>query len=516
MNISIQNNLLAMNAERIVGITSGKKSKSTEKLSSGYRINRAADDAAGLAIYEKMRRQIKGLTQGTRNAQDGISMCQIADGALNEVSDMMHRLTELSVQSANGTNDEQDRQAIQQEVNALVREIDRVADTTTFNEMKIFGQTAFGGNLTYNDAKERLIKGTYLLASKDIKLSNGMILSKEATNDFIKMLSSAATVADLRTYAYNGFPDFARFYNKLPDVVSILKNNCTELKSFDSGHIKTQELMNKMIRRLDEGLIDSPLISYDYYDDYHPVVETESNTTEKYVLFGFMNISDGYEQYNKSNYAGATWGHERSMGTTYAGRDAAVSFVGAAKSVLSSNGIDGSDTDKFLKNLSNEGNLHYKDPDDIIDAVTKSYISLVSTQSIEESRNNVWIQSGAEAGDGIMLSFGSLNASVLGISGVNVSTQFGAEDAISRIKSGLGILSGIRSDIGAQQNRLEHTIKHQENTIENTQVAESRIRDADTAVEMVDYSNQNIIEQAGISMLSQANQQKQGILSLLQ
>lgn len=515
MNI-VAHNLQAMFSDRQLGIVTDRKGKSTEKLSSGYRINRAADDAAGLAISEKMRRQIKGLTQGTRNVQDGISMCQIADGALNEVSDMMHRLTELSVQSANGTNDAQDRQAIQQEVNALLEEIDRVSDTTTFNEMKIFGQTAFGGNLTYDDAKERLIKGTYLLASKDIELSNGMILSKDSTNDFIKMLSSAATLTDLRTYAYNGFPEFDRFYTKLPDVVSIVKNNSVGLKCFDPAHVKTQELMNTMIQRLDEGLLDSPMISYDYYDDYHPGVETESNTTEKHVLFGFMNISDGYEQYNKSHYAGATWGQERSAGVTYAGRDAAISFIGAAKSVLASNNIDGSDTDKILKDLSNVGDIHAKDPVDIIDAVTKAYMSLVSTQNTEENCNNVWIQSGVEAGDGICLKFGSMNTGVLRINGINVSTQFGAEDAISRVKSGLGILSGIRSDIGAQQNRLEHTIRHQENTIENTQQAESLIRDTDMASEMMNYSAANVIQEAGQAMLSQANHSNQGVLSLLQ
>lgn len=137
-------------------------------------------------------------------------------------------------------------------------------------------------------------------------------------------------------------------------------------------------------------------------------------------------------------------------------------------------------------------------------------------EQAEENERKFWIQSGAEAGDGLWLEFNSMNSDILGIRGLNVSTQSGAEDAISRVKSGLGILSGIRSDIGAQQNRLEHTIRHQENTIENTQQAESLIRDTDMAKEMVELSKQNILEQMGTSMITQANQSRQGVLSLLQ
>ena len=145
--ITIAHNLSAMNAQRQFGINTQSKTKSTEKLSSGYKINRAADDAAGLSISEKMRRQIRGLTQGVRNTQDGVSLCQVADGALAEVNDMLHRITELSVKSANGTNSEQDRQYIQEEINQILQEIDRIGDATEFNEIKIFkGPSAIGNN----------------------------------------------------------------------------------------------------------------------------------------------------------------------------------------------------------------------------------------------------------------------------------------------------------------------------------------------------------------------------------
>lgn len=193
MNMSVVHNMAAMNADRMLNITGGKKAKSTEKLSSGFRVNRAADDAAGLAISEKMRRQIKGLTRGTQNTQDGISMCQIADGALSEVGEMMHRLTELSVQSANGTNDEQDRFAIQQEVFALLNEIDRVSETTTFNEKNIFCTKSIeetdddSGSSAFDVAKSELLTGTYRTVTEDITLSNGQIISAKDANAVIAM-----------------------------------------------------------------------------------------------------------------------------------------------------------------------------------------------------------------------------------------------------------------------------------------------------------------------------------------
>ena len=143
----ISHNIFAMNANRQFNITSKNKAKSSEKLSSGYRINRAADDAAGLSISEKMRRQIRGLTQGVENTQTGVSLCQVADGALAEVNDMLHRITELSIQSANGTNSANDRKAIQHEIGQIIQEIDRIGDTTEFNERKIFSQNK-NDNLT--------------------------------------------------------------------------------------------------------------------------------------------------------------------------------------------------------------------------------------------------------------------------------------------------------------------------------------------------------------------------------
>jgi len=266
----VQHNLTAMNSNRQLGITTSQQAKSTEKLSSGYKINRAADDAAGLAISEKMRRQIRGLTQASANAQDGISCVQTAEGALGEVHDMLQRMNELAVKAKNGTNTSTDRAYIDQEVQNLISEIDRVQSTTTFNE--------------------------------------------------------------------------------------------------------------------------------------------------KNLLTGSFNAD---------------------------------------------------------------------------------------------------LQVGAESGQTINLSISNMNASSIGVKGISVKSTAAAGSAIDKIKSALASISSQRAQLGAIQNRLEHTIKNLDNVVENTTAAESQIRDTDMASEMVRFSNNNILAQAGQSMLAQANQSNQGVLSIL-
>ena len=268
----IQHNLTAMNSNRMLGVTSNSQAKSTEKLSSGYKINRAADDAAGLAISEKMRRQIRGLTQAATNAQDGISCVQTAEGALAEVHDMLQRINELAVQSANGTNMTTDRTYLNNEVSALKSEINRIANSVTFNEQKL---------------------------------------------------------------------------------------------------------------------------------------------------------------------------------------------------------LDGSFSNKTL-------------------------------------------QIGSESGNELALGISAMNATTLGINNVTIASAGSAKAAISSVKSALEKVSSQRSALGAIQNRLEHTISNLNNVVENTTAAESRIRDTDMASEMVKYTNNNVLAQAGTSMLAQANQSNQSVLSLLQ
>ena len=271
----VQHNLRAMNSNRMLGVTSSQQSKSTEKLSSGYKINRAADDAAGLAISEKMRKQVRGLTKAVANAQDGISCVQTAEGALAEVHDMLQRMNELGVQAANGTNSTTDRQYLQSEVTALNAEISRIAGTVTFNDQK-------------------LLNGDFSAGKK--------------------------------------------------------------------------------------------------------------------------------------------------------------------------------------------------------------------------------LQCGFNTADQITIKISQMDATKIGTSGVNISTATGAQNAIKdngAISKALASVSKQRSDLGAVQNRLEHTVNNLNNVVENTQAAESQIRDTDMATEMVKYSNNNILAQAGTAMLAQSNQANQNVLSLL-
>ncbi|MCR4655049.1 MAG: hypothetical protein K5770_02280 [Lachnospiraceae bacterium] len=214
MNV-LMHNMQSMFTNRQLGITNNNKAKSTEKLSSGYKINRAADDAAGLTISEGMRRQIRGLTQGTKNTQDGISMCKIADGALAEVGDMMHRLTELSIKSANGTNTAEDREAIQEEVNQILNEIDRVSTSTTFNEHRIFAsEPELKPNITINQANlsnteiiENLLNKSYPAISQDVVLDDcDENISKDLANKFISDLSNFAIIDYLPRNGYT-FPE---------------------------------------------------------------------------------------------------------------------------------------------------------------------------------------------------------------------------------------------------------------------------------------------------------------------
>ena len=517
MSMSVVHNITAMNANRMLNIVGGKKAKSTEKLASGYRVNRAADDAAGLAISEKMRRQIKGLTRGTQNTQDGISMCQIADGALSEVGEMMHRLTELSVQSANGTNDEQDRFAIQQEVFALLNEIDRVSEATTFNEKNIFFTKSIeetddeSGSSAFGVARSELLTGTYRTVTEDITLSNGQIISAKDANAVIAMLSGTVICMEANKIMENGDTVF-HMQDYIDSKLSVLHKDIRSTYDYcDSSNFE---------KYMEEGMekLNNHPTSHQYdtaYNSFWTACRTAGNQS-------WAEQGGGYDL----NYVAAS-SAAAMMQVSYVYRydrndskKAAANFAGAAWHAMDDAGITGSKTLQYINNMSPS---KYTYPGELMgngDDAVYAYLSLFEIPDEEEEdedgKNHFWIQSGAESGDGIWLEFGMMDTEILGINGLDVRTEIGSQVAIERVKNGLGVLSSIRSEIGAQQNRLEHTIRHQDNTVENTTAAESRIRDTDMAKEMVAFSNHNILEQAGSTMLAQANQSKQNILSLLQ
>ena len=433
----VQHNLSAMNANRMLSSTTSSLSKSTEKLSSGYRINRAADDAAGLSISEKMRKQIKGLTQASSNAQDGISCVQTAEGALTEVHSMLQRMNELAVQAGNGTMSKDDRQNIQDEMDQLVSEIDRVSETTKFNE-------------------------TYLLKGDDVSNGNS---KKYATDDVIGSIDGVKVQANGTTVA------------ELTDGAEITLGTVTVKSSDDTNFNIADEAAAKKAK---------------------DVVSISSDGTNVTVT-----LKDGTEKTDTAT----------NIKTTY-GIDAKVKGSATISKSLKAETTNATITGNYTGNLDNL---------DVGDAVNvKLTVGSSGATALSTSAKSLVLsfQVGADttAENKIDVTMESMSAKSIGIEGISVTgkTSTNADKAVDTIGNAIKKVSSQRSALGAVQNRLEHTIANLDNVVENTTSAESRIRDTDMAEEMVAYSKNNILIQAGQSMLAQANQSNQGVLSLLQ
>lgn len=415
----VQHNLTAMNSNRMLGVTTGTQAKSTEKLSSGYKINRAADDAAGLSISEKMRKQIRGLTQASSNAQDGISAVQTAEGALNEVQDMLQRMNELAVKAANGTNSEDDRNYIQDEVNQLIKEIDRVSTTTKFNE-------------------------TYLLKGDD-------------SVEFTKPTAAAVKFTDG------------------DDTAGQTKNATIE---FNVAGIKTKG-----------GKSDATfnILGKNYSVR---VEEDDTDATVAKKLAEAIN-ADKLSDDNAGEF-------KAEADTTTAGK---ITLTSAKKAAVK-------DNEKFKDGTNMEVKSSGVLTLDLHVGADSTSDNQISVDIKQMSASVLGLKTGnSTTGDAT----GDLDTLL-----VNGKDDKHARDAIDTIASALQEVSKQRSALGAAQNRLEHTIANLDNVVENTTSAESSIRDTDMATEMVKYSNNNILAQAGQAMLAQANQSNQGVLSLLQ
>lgn len=402
----VQHNLTAMNSNRMLGVTTSTQAKSTEKLSSGYKINRAADDAAGLSISEKMRKQIRGLTQASSNAQDGISAVQTAEGALNEVQDMLQRMNELAVKAANGTNSEDDRNYIQDEVNQLIKEIDRVSTTTKFNETyllkgdetaKVDGvaDTTIAGTPGTNGTKAALEIDFSALEAKEGKSDITVGVGGKSYSVTVEKGDDATAIGDKLEAAMNANPIIDKIGGKFTATnaggkitLAATNDGVTELKTGDAVTVKSSGILTLKLHVGADSTADNQ-ISVDI----------------------------------------------KQMSADVLGLKTGKSTTTAAKN------------DTLLVNGKDDEN---------------------------------------------------------------------ARKAIDTIASALQEVSKQRSALGAAQNRLEHTISNLDNVVENTTSAESSIRDTDMATEMVKYSNNNILAQAGQAMLAQANQSNQGVLSLLQ
>ena len=475
----VQHNMQAANANRMLNITSGAQSKSTEKLSSGYRINRAADDAAGLSISEKMRKQIRGLDKASSNAQDGVSSVQTAEGALTEVHSMLQRMNELATQAANGTNSTTDRSAIQDEMDQLTTEIDRVAETTKFNETYLL--KGDNGTKTINmKAHDAGLKGT-LTDNGDGTAT--FVMDELKVGDSVSIGGKNYTIGATADEAKTTFDDKVK---KKGDKLTINGKSIEIVENYDNGQgtdadSKKADLQSKGQYTLDDA---KALIG--------------EGTTIKFAdgtsLKAMKGATDGIDDNDTSVIT------------------AKKAYTLAQDELLKANQIG--DTNNDAKVGKDDAFASYT----LTDASNTFKIHTGTSNVAEKLSFSLHVGSDADMTNKITVGIETMNSSYLGIKGLNVNDDSGIAGtyAIDAISDALQKVSDQRSSLGAVQNRLEHTIDNLDNVVENTTSAESRIRDTDMAKEMVNYSKNNILAQAGQSMLAQANQSNQGVLSLLQ
>ena len=512
----VQHNMAAMNANRMLSGVSSAQSKSTEKLSSGYRINRAADDAAGLSISEKMRSQIRGLNQASTNAQDGISLIQTAEGALNEQHSILQRMRELSVQAANGTETDDDREAVQNEIEQLQSELTRISDTTEFNTMKLLDGSRSGSdvsvsvsksaeaNLTTQDATTQ--KNTAAITAATAKTSTKLSVTTldkngNATTTEVELKIAGtkvsyngkeltATVTDGNASDEETAKAFAEALSKtdLADKFDITNNNANlvftakEAGSSASVALTKQDDVAAKATNLDTT-----------GEDAYKKLSADIGTYD-----GTGNIEDKIFTVNGEKFAYVT--DPAKLGDDH--KD--VNYVVAANAA----GIKTASSD--MANLINAKTG--------INATADAQGTISLKAGTTTTGNGITLQIGANEGQTMSFTLDDMSADALGVGGrsVDLSTQESAKTATTTIDAAIKKVSAARGKMGAVQNRLEHTISNLDTASENMQTAESRIRDTDMAEEMVNYSKNSILAQAGQSMLAQANQANQGVLTLLQ
>jgi len=507
MSMVVQHNLTAMNSNRMLGQTSSAQAKSTEKLSSGLKINRAADDAAGLAISEKMRKQIRGLTQASSNAQDGISAVQTAEGALAEVHDMLQRMNELAVKSANGTNSESDRSAIQAEVDQLTTEIDRVAETTKFNETY----------LLKGDTSGTAVKGySYSYANNTTAASTSAqvtMITNSATG-----ISAKVTFASVASTGADSQNEIAKALRDAGLSISATKYMPSGITQASGQKVSYSIALNGSVK--DDYKIVTSTYNTDSSAGYavFKVTDRTGNTVATISVAGYTAT---VSQQGMSKTDTVTLTADSTSARAAVSSKERAQYYDKDGNKISANALAG--YFGVTQNVSITYNAVQLSGTTLYDAlgnvVTQNVAGTIVGTKDQTADLSLKLHVGADAtkNNQITLNIQSMSIKNLGLAGLKVdgTDDSNALNAIETIKAAINKVSSQRSDLGAVQNRLEHTIKNLDNVVENTTAAESQIRDTDMASEMVNYSKNNILAQAGQSMLAQANQSNQGVLSLL-
>ncbi|MGN1176593.1 MAG: flagellin [Roseburia sp.] len=630
MTLSIAHNMMAMNANRKNRIQVQKKEKAVEKLSSGYRINRAADDVAGLSISEKMRSQIRALNRASDNIQDGISYVQTADGALAEVQDMLQRIRELSIQSANDTNTVADRYAINEEIQQIKVEMGRVFQDTEFNNQKIWSDKVqmreiivgtkkapavtmpikSQSSIITNNNKEAVPKTSYSLKADD----SGIIVSWTGYNGKQYESNTIPYDADISgthtfklsdhmdytvypeaagidfTYAYNvreeaTFDDMVNSLNGR--YVSSSENSTEWVKQFSSGNTGTSFSVDinypallvsekdfeasddDFIKGTSTNITNNPLDSgksaekWEFTFDMKNIGTVKATSSSTYYrgttsepdngkwwywvkptngtpykstytkhpepsdgsldsVLNALKTDKGYSLQTDAQYGGRIYVNFSLIAeNAYTCPDGtSTKYVGSMTMYVN---VGANDTPDTIRNkLANLNGIDIYDDASKTTTGAKNYTSQgpVSVDILDigyeyDYRHNLHIQSGANAGDAILISYDGLSVGALGLEEKNVTTAENANEMIGVVDHAVSIISRQRSIFGAYQNRLEYAKAAAENTAENTQAAESRIRDEDMAKGIAEYFRRQVLSQAGQSMMAQANQTPQMVLKLL-
>ncbi len=593
----IQHNMQAMNANRMLGTVVTGQSKSTEKLSSGYRINRAADDAAGLSISEKMRSQIRGLNQASTNAQDGISLIQTAEGALNEQHAILQRMRELAIQAANGTETDDDRSAVNDEITQLQEELTRISETTEFNTMKLLDgsldakveETSTSTKFTANSdafiaTVAKVSSGTAgaaatistALSSFNKNKKDTIIIDGTSIEiDWEKALNSAHGTldengikgADAATKTAAIAEDLTKFVEKTINeaIENYNKDNSTNVNKIKvtaatdaTGAVFTIEGTTEGTGKISIKAETGSLLTQMQLDDTHTGAGTAltTNNDAGYALppavsgggdgkidsdkldataTMVVNINGQRVQFTNTNGAVTVAGATDTVGdslSTVAGKlqqDLRDTITQAMTDANWNAGDKGwVDVNKLSVTVENGAlAIKYDGDEDFDISFDESYLAKTlglnpkgQQQETDTVKGNggMELQIGANEGQTMKFTLSDMSAKSLGVDGdkVDLTTQETAKKASTIIDEAIKKVSQARGKMGAIQNRLEHTIANLDTSAENMQTAESRIRDVDMAEEMVTYSKNNILQQAAQSMLAQANQSTQGVLSLLQ
>ena len=488
----IQHNIAALNSYRNLTGNNNAVSKNLEKLSSGYRINRAGDDAAGLAISEKMRAQITGLNTAQKNAQDGVSLVQTAEGALTEVHSMLNRMVELADQSANGTYDnEVDRANLQKEIASLKDEIDRIADSTNFNGINLLDGSL---STTKLDLTAATVDGNTVTPTKIAATgATSEIVAEDGTAGQSDSLTIEYADADgnLHSVTLDNIANAATKNDVAKNIYNAISQNSELTSVFDVKlNGEKVELISKVTgeggAKLTSVTADGGKLKVDeggFADGENAKVEVKSTnplkTGDKLVLNGktYEFVTDASQKVSD----GAT-----------------AVVIGAGQTATLGN------LNKALEGTGIKAAASGNNNDIILTADGKGKGLTLQIGDTSEDFNQMTV------------SVGDMHADALGIADVDISTQAGAQAAVDKIKAAINSVSSTRGDLGAIQNRLEHTINNLSVTAENMTAAESRIRDVDMANEMMAYTKNNILVQSSQAMLAQANQLPQGVLQLLQ